>query len=139
MADAEGTPTWQEMYEQAVSRVASLRAEVERLRGIVQADLEEKAEAWGEVERLRAVLYRIADPLTIWPVATDRSNPWQEAARAALRTSPSPPTVPPCPNCGSASTRYTRADSGECNVCGCIFVWSVLSQKTESGEETSHG
>lgn len=28
--------------------------EVERLRGIVQADLEEKAEAWGEVERLRA-------------------------------------------------------------------------------------
>ena len=27
-------------------------AEVERLRGIVQADLEEKAEAWGEVERL---------------------------------------------------------------------------------------
>jgi hypothetical protein len=46
-----------------------------------------------EVERLRAVLYRIADPLTIWPVATDRSNPWQEAARAALRPVTSPGDV----------------------------------------------
>lgn len=44
MADCIGTDCKRE----------GLQAEVERLRGIVQADLEEKAEAWGEVERLRA-------------------------------------------------------------------------------------
>lgn len=38
-----------------------LLAEVERLRGIVQADLEEKAEAWGEVERLRAAYAEARD------------------------------------------------------------------------------
>ena len=120
MPDAEGTPTWQEMYEQAVSRVAALRAELERLtkrNRALEAEAGEAAECRAEiadiqreklerekrsrvmdanearsreqelraeVERLRAALYRIADPLTIWPVATDRGNPWQAAARAAL-------------------------------------------------------
>lgn len=46
MADCIGTDCKREV----------LQAEVERLRGIVQADLEEKAEAWGEVERLNRLL-----------------------------------------------------------------------------------
>ena len=36
--------------------VLNCEGQVERLRGIVQADLEEKAEAWGEVERLKQEL-----------------------------------------------------------------------------------
>jgi hypothetical protein len=52
--------TWLERCMAAESENKRLVGEVERLRGIVQADLEEKAEAWGEVERLRAALGDIA-------------------------------------------------------------------------------
>jgi hypothetical protein len=61
MPDAEGTPTWEELYERAGRRIDELHAEVERLRGIVQADLEEKAEAWGEVELLKSALMQYVD------------------------------------------------------------------------------
>ena len=66
--------------------------EIERLRTSCQFDAEGKplsmchklVTARAEVERLRAALYRIADPLTVWPTATDHGNPLQDAARNAL-------------------------------------------------------
>lgn len=92
-----------------------------------------------EVERLRAALAESErEHRAMRDAAALAGNPaaeaWHIARIRAISAVLSPRTAPACPNCGSASTRYTRADSGECTVCGCIFVWSVLSQKTESGE-----
>lgn len=61
--------------------------EVERLRGIVQADLEEKAEAWGEVERLKAQLLEHAEVCKEgpWPATSLRGT--LERAAKILRGS----------------------------------------------------
>lgn len=58
----ESNRSLQAQVELGEAYESRLLAEAERLRGIVQADLEEKAEAWGEVERLRADLKRVTGP-----------------------------------------------------------------------------
>lgn len=103
MPDAEGTPTWKEMYEQAVlgpgifaaqlqAENAALRAEVSRLRGIVQADLEEKAEAWGEVERLRDAMEQAEAELSFYGPA-EYAGKARKILRDAMETTPSPGVV----------------------------------------------
>lgn len=56
MPDAEGTPTWQEMYEQAVRRVTELRAEGERLRAERDSQQRLCIREMEKVERLRNAL-----------------------------------------------------------------------------------
>jgi chromosome segregation ATPase len=59
MSDAQRMATWREACDQlaeAQTDVRAFRAEVARLRGIVQADLEEKSDAWGESERLKGAI-----------------------------------------------------------------------------------
>jgi hypothetical protein len=43
-----------------------------------------------EVERLRAALFQIANPMTHWPTPTDRGNPLMDCAREALKRAPGP-------------------------------------------------
>jgi hypothetical protein len=82
-ATPEQTPHYFEVVR--ASDFDALRAEVSRLRGIVQADLEEKAEAWGEVERLRAALAEMIEE-------AQNSGTWTKKGLARMRAVLSPRT-----------------------------------------------
>lgn len=111
--------TWRTTAHDIAGQRDALRAKVERLK-VAAWDWQMKHdEQAAEADRLRDALESIE--------ANTCCDKCQEAALVA-RLALSPPTVP-CPNCGSCSTRETRADSGECTVCGCIFVWSVLKSE----------
>ena len=57
--------------------------EIERLRGIVQADLEEKAEAWGEVERLKAAIRAMVLEATEQSGLREEYQEWDKFERLA--------------------------------------------------------
>jgi hypothetical protein len=80
---------------EAMAVVYSLEGTVERLRGNLQGNLEEMAEAWGEVERLRAAL---ADSLGGLRYIEQRYGKldgvgWDRVYSYAESTSPSPGTT----------------------------------------------
>lgn len=90
-AEARAVAEMPGSFAECWREIQDLRAEVERLRGIVQADIEEKAEARGEAERLRAAL----TDLVAWFDDEPDSGMIDELRRArlALRASPSPGTT----------------------------------------------
>lgn len=89
MADCIGTDCKREV----------LQAEVERLRGIVQADLEEKAEAWGKIDRLKSELFNAQFLLSEEKRDREFAQIELRNYKAELRRVTGPREPPHCPTC----------------------------------------